>query len=185
MSTSATKAIPVNLAHRLAPDAVGDRHASTIRFMIGQCPSASTYRLFSLASWPRCAARSRRARLAQRGGQPLARSGSSFAASRGCGRTATTFSSTNTRRSPGCQSCVTSVWRSRAHLGGYATETPAGEAAVVVHRGPYDRMNEAQDAIRKWMAANGRESAGHSWEIYGDPTPDPADNETTLVYLLK
>jgi len=67
----------------------------------------------------------------------------------------------------------------------YATETPAGEAAVVVHRGPYDRMNEAHDAIRKWMAANGRESAGHSWEIYGDPTPDPADTETTVVYLLK
>jgi GyrI-like small molecule binding domain len=67
----------------------------------------------------------------------------------------------------------------------YATETPAGEAAVAVHRGPYNRMSEAHDAIRKWMAANRRESAGHSWEIYGDPAPDPADNETTVVYLLK
>jgi len=67
----------------------------------------------------------------------------------------------------------------------YATETPGGEAAVAVHRGPYNRMNEAHDAIRKWMAANRRESAGNSWEIYGDPTPDPADTETTVVYLLK
>jgi len=67
----------------------------------------------------------------------------------------------------------------------YATETPGGEAAVAVYRGPYNRINEAHDAIRKWMAANRRESAGHSWEIYGDPTPDPADTETTIVYLLR
>jgi effector-binding domain-containing protein len=66
----------------------------------------------------------------------------------------------------------------------YATETPGGDAAVTVHRGPYNRMNEAHNAIAKWMAANRRESAGHSWEIYGDPTPDPADTETTVVYLL-
>jgi effector-binding domain-containing protein len=67
----------------------------------------------------------------------------------------------------------------------HATETPGGEAAVAVHRGPYNRMNEAHDAIREWMAANRREPAGHSWEIYGDPTPNPADTETTVVYLLK
>jgi hypothetical protein len=67
----------------------------------------------------------------------------------------------------------------------YPTETPAGEAAVAVHRGPYDRMNEAYRAIETWMAANRRESAGPTWEIYGDPTPDPADTETTLVHLLK
>jgi effector-binding domain-containing protein len=67
----------------------------------------------------------------------------------------------------------------------HATETSGGEAAIAVHRGPYNRMNEAHSAIGKWMAANRRESAGHSWEIYGDPAPDPADTETTVVYLLK
>jgi effector-binding domain-containing protein len=67
----------------------------------------------------------------------------------------------------------------------YTTETQGGEAAIAVHRGPYNRMNEAHDAIRKWMAANRREFAGQSWEIYGDRTPDPADTETTVVYLLK
>ena len=67
----------------------------------------------------------------------------------------------------------------------YATATPGGEAAVAVHRGPYDRMNEAYDAIDEWMAANRRESAGCSWEIYGDPTPDPAHTETTVVRLLR
>jgi effector-binding domain-containing protein len=67
----------------------------------------------------------------------------------------------------------------------FATETPAGQAVVAVYRGPYSRMNEAHNAIAKWMASNQRESAGHSWEIYGDPTPDPAETETTVVYLLK
>ncbi len=67
----------------------------------------------------------------------------------------------------------------------YATETPGGEAAVAVHRGPYDRLNEAYIAIETWMAANRRESGGHSWEIYGDATPDPANTETAVVHLLK
>jgi effector-binding domain-containing protein len=67
----------------------------------------------------------------------------------------------------------------------FATETPAGEAAVAVHRGAYHRMNETYVAIDKWMAENGRQSAGHSWEIYGDPTPAPSETETTIVHLLK
>ena len=67
----------------------------------------------------------------------------------------------------------------------HATETPAGEAATAVHVGPYDRMKEAHDAIHAWVKAQGREMAGHSWEIYGDPTPDPAETETTITYLLR
>ena len=66
----------------------------------------------------------------------------------------------------------------------YATETPGGEAAVAVYRGPYHRMDEAYKAIEKWMATNRRQSAGHSWEIYGDPTPNPADTVTIVVHLL-
>ncbi len=66
----------------------------------------------------------------------------------------------------------------------YATETPGGEAAVAVHRGPYDPMHEACDAIAKRMATNQRESAGQSWEIRGDPAADPGRAETTAARLL-
>lgn len=63
--------------------------------------------------------------------------------------------------------------------------TPAGEAAVAVHREAYSQLNETHDAIGKFIVAQGREFGGFSWEIYGDPTPDPADTETTVVYLLR
>src|SRR5579872_2926830 len=67
----------------------------------------------------------------------------------------------------------------------HQVETPAGEAAVAVHVGPYDRMKETHDAIHAWREANNRAFAGKSWEIYGDPSDDPAKLETTIVYLLK
>ena len=67
----------------------------------------------------------------------------------------------------------------------HAVETPAGEAAVAVHVGSYDRMKETHDAIHAWRAANNRAFAGKSWEIYGDWSDDPAKLETTIVYLLK
>src|SRR3954453_396183 len=65
----------------------------------------------------------------------------------------------------------------------YSTETPAGEAAVAVHVGPYDRMKATHDAIHAWRAANNRTFAGKSWEIYGDPSDDPDKIEVTIVYL--
>jgi effector-binding domain-containing protein len=67
----------------------------------------------------------------------------------------------------------------------HSVETPAGEAAVAVHVGPYDRMKETHDAIHAWRAANHRAFAGKSWEIYGDWTDEPSKLETTLFYLLK
>jgi hypothetical protein len=67
----------------------------------------------------------------------------------------------------------------------HAVETTAGEAAVGVHVGSYDRMKENHDAIHAWCAANSRAFSGKSWEIYGDWSDDPAKLETTIVYLLK
>jgi len=66
----------------------------------------------------------------------------------------------------------------------FPTQTPAGEVATALHLGPYERLRETHDAIHAWAAANHRTFAGYSWEIYGDPTPDPAETETRIVYLL-
>src|SRR5215813_5447850 len=38
----------------------------------------------------------------------------------------------------------------------HSAETPAGEAAMAVHVGPYDRMKETHELIHAWRAANNR-----------------------------
>jgi effector-binding domain-containing protein len=65
------------------------------------------------------------------------------------------------------------------------TETPAGEVAVAVHVGGYDRLHLTHDAIHAWHAREGRAFAGTSWEIYGDWSDDPSKLETTVCYLLQ
>jgi effector-binding domain-containing protein len=62
--------------------------------------------------------------------------------------------------------------------------TPAGQAAVVVHRGSYGKLGAAHDGLRQWCAANQRAIGSHSLEIYGDWSDDPDRLETTVEYLL-
>src|SRR5947209_4167273 len=63
--------------------------------------------------------------------------------------------------------------------------TPAGEAAIALHRGAYDQLSRTHEAIHQWARSHHRTFAGQSWEIYGDWSSDPAHLETTVVYLLK
>ena len=63
--------------------------------------------------------------------------------------------------------------------------TPAGEAAVVLHGGPYSELAVAHRALHEWCRANGRTIGSHSLEIYGDWHSDPEKLETTIAYLLK
>ena len=63
-------------------------------------------------------------------------------------------------------------------------ETPAGEVAMTVHVGPYDRLPDAHNAIHAWCASNNRRIAQASWETYGDWNSNPALLETTIKYLL-
>jgi effector-binding domain-containing protein len=63
--------------------------------------------------------------------------------------------------------------------------TPVGEAAVVVHHGPYAELAAAHQALHQWCAANGRTIGANSLEIYGDWSNDPQKLETTIEYLLR
>jgi effector-binding domain-containing protein len=62
---------------------------------------------------------------------------------------------------------------------------PAGVVAIAVHRGSYDGLDAAHQAVWDWCAAIGREPAGPRWEIYGDWHEDPAQLETEVHYLLR
>jgi effector-binding domain-containing protein len=64
-------------------------------------------------------------------------------------------------------------------------ETPAGEAAVLVHRGEYSGLPGAHAALHAWCAANARNIGAFSLEVYGDWSNDPSKLETTVQYLLR
>ena len=67
----------------------------------------------------------------------------------------------------------------------HCVATPAGEAAVVRHRGPYTGLPGAHAALHAWCAANGRTIGAYSLEVYGDWSSDPRQLETTIQYLLR
>jgi effector-binding domain-containing protein len=69
-----------------------------------------------------------------------------------------------------------------------ASTLPAGPVATTTHCGPYNRLNEAHQAIRDWCANHGYTPAGPNWEIYGhwldEWNGDPSKIRTDIFYLL-
>jgi effector-binding domain-containing protein len=74
-----------------------------------------------------------------------------------------------------------------AELGGRVTRSalPAGEVAMTVHRGSYDALGSAHDAVRRWCTGHGRVPVGPRWEIYGHWHNDPSTVKTEIYYLLR
>lgn len=67
----------------------------------------------------------------------------------------------------------------------FCAVTPEGEAATLIHRGPYNGLPAAHAATHAWLAKSGRKDGGWSWEIYGEWSEDPAKLETQVLYLLQ
>jgi effector-binding domain-containing protein len=61
---------------------------------------------------------------------------------------------------------------------------PAGPAAVTIHHGRYEDLEDAYAAARRWLTTHGRAPIGAHWEVYHtDPSvePDPARWRTDVV----
>ena len=65
------------------------------------------------------------------------------------------------------------------------SELPAGLVATTVHRGSYDGLAAAHDAVHAWCRAHDQVLSGPRWEIYGDWREDPSELETEVSYLLR
>ena len=64
------------------------------------------------------------------------------------------------------------------------SETPAGDAAMTTHTGPYAGLGAAHEAVIGWCNENGRVRAGVWWEVYGDWEEDPAKLRTEVCYAV-
>lgn len=63
-----------------------------------------------------------------------------------------------------------------------------GEVATTTHKGPYENLNLAHEAIQYWIKENKEQTDGAPWEAYvTDPgeVPNPADWITEVTYPLK
>lgn len=62
---------------------------------------------------------------------------------------------------------------------------PAGRVATTTHRGRYEDIGAAHEAVIRWCDERGLERTGARWEIYGHWTPDVAKQEVEVYYLLR
>jgi effector-binding domain-containing protein len=65
-----------------------------------------------------------------------------------------------------------------------AGSLPGGEAATVLHAGPYDEVGAAYEALGAWLAEKGRAQEGQPWEVYLS-MPDEVPPRTLVVFPLK
>jgi AraC family transcriptional regulator len=68
-----------------------------------------------------------------------------------------------------------------------AGSLPAGAAAVALHAGPYDELQQTYTALDLWMEKSGYRANGSPWEVYvNDPAqaPDPKDWRTEVCWPI-
>lgn len=69
-----------------------------------------------------------------------------------------------------------------------AGELPGGAVIKTVHRGAYEGLMEAGDALDRWLRENDREARGPNWEVYpvhAGTADDPSELETDVVKPIR
>ena len=66
-------------------------------------------------------------------------------------------------------------------------EIPGGKAVTCMHKGPYDKMAEAYEAMDQWMKDNHVEPSGVCYEFYlnGPQQVSPEALETRIMFPIK
>jgi len=65
------------------------------------------------------------------------------------------------------------------------SQLPGGDVVAFTHRGPYQALGAAHQAVIGFCAEHGLERAGPRWEIYGPWREAPDQPETEVVHLLR
>lgn len=68
-----------------------------------------------------------------------------------------------------------------------SSEIPAGKQVSYIHKGPYQEMGPAYDAISQWITDNGYTATGMCYEFYYNSPMEVAESEllTKIVFPLK
>jgi effector-binding domain-containing protein len=65
-----------------------------------------------------------------------------------------------------------------------ASNLPGGRVATTLHRGSYNGLASAHQAVRAWCAAAGEEMSGVLWEVYGHNHNDVSQVWTEIYWFL-
>jgi effector-binding domain-containing protein len=61
---------------------------------------------------------------------------------------------------------------------------PAGTVVTTTHRGGFEGLPNAHQAIAVWCAEHGHSLAGAMWELYGNAA-ESGEDTTEIFYLLE
>ncbi len=65
-----------------------------------------------------------------------------------------------------------------------SSSLPTGRVAMTPHRGRYEDLGAAHEAVVAWCGRHGVERVGPRWEIYAHWREDSVDQEVEIYYLV-